>query len=94
MSYYLLLWRQDSPKFPVLIASEVDESQTEVRKVEIFPDGSVGFADEYREVGGTGLAEVPYPPPDNSNFTDELHIVQVDGRVFSALWNLAVKRNE
>jgi hypothetical protein len=49
---------------PVRIYSELDEERYEVRKIEIFKDGSIGYAYDDVEVGPTGLGEVPVPPLD------------------------------
>lgn len=46
---------------PVRVYSELDEQRYEVRKIEIFRDGSIGYAFDDIEVGPTGLGELPIP---------------------------------
>jgi hypothetical protein len=40
---------------PVVLYSELDDNRFEVRKVEVFRDGRLGYADAVRSSGGTGL---------------------------------------
>ena len=57
MQYIRTIWVHDFPDFPVEIYSEIDEERWEVRKVEIFRDGSATYADLTRSTGKTGLSE-------------------------------------
>lgn len=50
---------QDFSEEPVDIYSEVGDDGYEVRKVEVFRDGRLQYADERREAGGTALSEAP-----------------------------------
>jgi hypothetical protein len=65
MDYLKVNWDHSSysfsPNRPMLIYSELDDERWEVRKVEIFPDGRMGYADPEVEVGRTGLSELPLP---------------------------------
>jgi hypothetical protein len=47
---------------PVRICSELDENRYEVRKVEVFRDGSIGYAYDDIEAGPAGLGKLPVPP--------------------------------
>lgn len=61
MKYIKISWVHDHPREPVWLFSELDEGRWETRKVEIFTDGSKGFATKEEEIGGTFLGEHPVP---------------------------------
>jgi hypothetical protein len=62
MTYLKVKWIHSYPDQPVLIYSELDRERWELRKVEVFRSGRMGYADPEVEVGDTGLSEVPLPP--------------------------------
>ncbi|MGO4722579.1 MULTISPECIES: DUF6881 domain-containing protein [unclassified Inquilinus] len=55
MSYIRVQWVHSFPDEPVWLISELDGNRRETRKVEIFADGSKGYAAEGVEIGGTRL---------------------------------------
>jgi hypothetical protein len=61
MKYLLVKWLHNFPNEPALIYSELDELSNEVRKIEIFPDGSKGFASATENCGDTELSIEPIP---------------------------------
>jgi len=61
MRYIKVAWLHDYPRDPVLLYSEVGADGYETRKVELFRDGAMTFADEETEAGSTGLGEIPVP---------------------------------
>jgi hypothetical protein len=68
MVWYLkVLWHHDFPDEPVHILSEIYEDQYEARKVEVFRDGRLGWADESRWSPSTMLGEVPVLPLEEIN---------------------------
>lgn len=44
MDYIKVKWLHSYPDEPILLYSELDKGRWEVRKVEIFADGRIGFA--------------------------------------------------
>ena len=58
MQFFRVEWIHQYPDEPVDIYFEVDDEGWETRKVEFFPDGSLGYADGIHHQGNTGLAEV------------------------------------
>lgn len=60
-----VLWNHSSAKDPVELWSELDAGRNEVRKIEIWADGRVGYAFGRVEVGGTRLGEASIPQLDN-----------------------------
>ncbi len=61
MRYLRVRWIHSCPDEPVEIFSEIDEAGWEVRKVELFSDGSLGFAPSANGVCSTRLGEKPMP---------------------------------
>ena len=61
MKYIRVEWKHSSQDYPMLLYSEVDEAGWELRKIEVFRDGTHGYADATEECGGTrlGLETVP-----------------------------------
>jgi hypothetical protein len=62
MSYISVQWVHQDPSDPIWLLSELDSERWETRKIEIFADGSKGYATKTEEVGGTRLGERPVPP--------------------------------
>jgi hypothetical protein len=84
-SYVRVSWNHNLADEPTCIYSEV-EGAREIRKVEIFADGHLGYADALSEVGGSVLAEGPMPSPETINKKPEFHAVQISAEVFGAAW--------
>jgi len=61
MQYIRVKWIHSYPDHPVWLISELDDRRWEIRKVEIFQDGSKGYATGAIEYGGTGLGLLPVP---------------------------------
>ncbi|MGW0074357.1 DUF6881 domain-containing protein [Streptomyces cellulosae] len=93
MRYLKVAWHHTSPNDPVIIWSEIDADGYEVRKVEQFADGRLGYADSATSTGGTELGEVPIPSvseiAEQSEFTPE----KITANAFEKRWNLAHGRN-
>jgi Domain of unknown function (DUF6881)/HYD1 signature containing ADP-ribosyltransferase len=62
MQYLRVQWTHRHSADPVEIWMELDESGWEVRKLEIFPDGTVGYANGTESANSTTLGETPIPP--------------------------------
>jgi hypothetical protein len=86
MSYIRVRWLHNHPDEPVWLISELDGERWETRKVEIFPNGSKGFADGSCEVGGTRLGEVPIPPPHLIAADVEFVAEEISKKEFEAIW--------
>jgi len=89
-TYLKVRWRHDYPDEPVLLLSELDANRYEIRKMEIFADGTKGYASEKTSVRGTQLGEVPVPTEDEIS-TDPLFVVEtVTADEFERLWESAL----
>lgn len=62
MVWYLRIdWHREFPDEPVTLYSEVGDGGYETRKVNVFPDGHLEWADDEHESAHTGLGEAPHP---------------------------------
>jgi len=86
MEYIDVAWRHENPDYPVRLVSELNDQRFEVRKLEFFADGTVGFASEDCSVRGTELGTVAVPPLDEINAESQFHGLSVDRASFEELW--------
>ncbi len=62
MQYIRVAWKHEHPDEPTMLYSEVDKDRWEVRKVEVFRDGTLGYASAERSSASTGLGLERVPP--------------------------------
>jgi hypothetical protein len=62
MTYIRVVWKHSFEDQPILLFSELDDDRWETRKVEVFRDGRVAYADGKSEFGGAVLGEKRVPP--------------------------------
>jgi hypothetical protein len=82
-------WHHDYPDEPVILFSEVGEDGYEIRKVQVFPDGQLEWADEYRETNRTGLSEAPIGTMDEIAAQEEFIPEAISRQEFEAIWQQA-----
>jgi hypothetical protein len=88
----MVKWKHSSPDEPCVLYSELDEQRMQRRKIDIFPDGRWGFADESEEVGSeTFLGEAPTPSIEEINSDPVYEAEEISKEDFEKLWN--VRRN-
>jgi hypothetical protein len=61
MVYLKVTWVHEFDDEPFLLYSELDKNRSEIRKIEIYKDGSFGIATTNFEFGGTMLSKEPIP---------------------------------
>ena len=61
MEYLKVTWQHHHSDEPVEIYSEINEDRWEIRKVELFSDGTSTYASPFYHTGHTWLAEAPIP---------------------------------
>jgi hypothetical protein len=87
------LWNHSSPTEPVEILSEYDDDGWERRKVEVFRDGSLGFASSSESVGGSALSLIQRPPDEEVVAEPEFRVVALSEAEFERVWERARKLN-
>jgi len=83
--YIAVEWVHDDPREPVTLYSELDDARWETRKVEVWADGSVGWADGAHEVNAR-LGEVPVPPLADIDAMEEFRPRQITAAEFELVW--------
>lgn len=89
MWYLKVLWHHDFPEDPVELFSEIGDDRYEVRKVEIYRDGRLEWADESRCTPAIGLGEVPVPPLEEIAQLDEFTPSLISAYDFEQVWRAA-----
>jgi hypothetical protein len=91
MIYIKVRWKHDDPNDPILLYSEVDDERWEVRKVEVFSDGSSGYANSSTSRGMTFLSLEPIPTLSQIAANPEFEPVAIAKDEFEAVWLKATK---
>ena len=86
MIYIKVKWKHSHRDEPVLLYSELDRERWEVRKVEIFPDGRMGYAGPGIAVGGSGLGLVPVPSLEQIAESPEFEPETISKAEFDKVW--------
>ncbi|WP_431822923.1 DUF6881 domain-containing protein [Burkholderia sp. F1] len=80
-------WKHAFEAEPVRLISLLDQDRYEVRKLEFFRDGRVGFADATRSMLGTELGEIPVPSLAEINADPQFDARETTLEAFQALWS-------
>lgn len=78
---------------PVELWSELDERRFELRKLEYFRDGSVGFADALESSSRTQLADQAFPSRDDIIADGEFEELEVSKMTFEERWKKRREQN-
>ena len=89
MRYSKLIWTHAFPNEPVEIYSEHDDRGWERRKIEMFRDGSMGFASPTESSDGTNLSLIQCPPDEEVNSEPEFRVVDITQDDFERVWTKA-----
>ena len=84
-----VVWHHDFTDEPVQILIEIGEDRYEARKVEVFRDGRLDWADESRWSPSTMLGEVPVPPLEEINEQEEFTATVISAEDFEQAWTTA-----
>lgn len=87
MKYIKVKWLHNDSNDPVWLYSELNDASWEIRKVEIFADGSCGFADEVTESGGSSLGLEPVPPIAEIAAETQFVPTEIGREEFEDIWN-------
>ena len=86
MTYIKVRWRHSDPTEPAILYSELDENRWEVRKVEVYADGSCGSAGEGEQCGGTMLGSVAIPQLEQIVADRQFELLETSKSEFDAVW--------
>ncbi|WFU28141.1 hypothetical protein QA649_18545 [Bradyrhizobium sp. CB1717] len=87
MSYISVQWLHELPDEPVWLLSELDEQRWEIRKIEIFRDGTKGYATQDEEAGGTRPGERPVPSLDEIATDPQFIAREITKEEFEQAWD-------
>lgn len=88
MNYVLLEWFHTLEDEPYLIYSEIDDQRYEVRKVEIYKNGTIARYDEQMTDSLFQLSDVKFPENlDEINQYQEFCAKYVSQEEFETMWN-------
>jgi hypothetical protein len=88
-SYVKVRWDHEFAEEPVEVFSELDNERYEVRKVEVYRDGRLDWADASRDTDAIGLGAVPFPDLAEINSQEEFHAATVIAAEFESAWTRA-----
>ncbi|GAB1097524.1 MAG: hypothetical protein Sw2LagBPW_30030 [Shewanella algae] len=87
MRYIDVEWKHDFNYEPTRLVSEIGSDGYEIRKLEFFPDGSVGFAFESIESLNTRLGIDMVPSLEEINSQEEFQGKSTSKEQFELLWH-------
>ena len=90
-TYIRVKWIHPFRDEPRWLYSELDAERWEVRKVEQFPDGRLGFADADSSSGDTRLGEVQVPSLAEIGAISEFRPAEITKAEFEAIWRRATR---
>lgn len=90
MEYLKVGWLHEHPNEPVVLMSELDEDRYEVRKVEVFADGRMGFASTDQSSGETILSKTAIPLPEEIASDPQFVVEVFDAERFEEVWLSAI----
>jgi hypothetical protein len=92
MRHQRIVWLHDLATEPVVLYSEIDDQEWEVRKVDEFRDGRLAWADADHENDATGtrLGTEPVPPLAEILADPEFQGGEIGLADFEAIWGRAV----
>jgi len=86
MEYIKVEWIHIFEDEPNEIYSEIDEMRNEIREIELFKNGKIGYATESVEFGGSGLSECPLPEIEEIAQDSQFKPIRISGEEFEAVW--------
>jgi hypothetical protein len=88
MQYIKVKWIHNFPNEPVLLLSELDDGRMEIRKIEIYRDGFVAFADRSDEIGETRISTEAIPTIEEIASDAKFLPEAISAQVFEHYWSL------
>lgn len=92
-SFIQVQWHHQFPDEPMEIWSELNAHREEVRKLEIWSDGRIGYATGTVEIGGSRLGEKPLPPVVDIAASPEFEVKEISRFAFEERWQARCPAN-
>lgn len=89
--YIKVEWIHEFSDEPIMLYSELDSDNNEIRKIEIYKDGRYGYADEVSEFGGAMLSEEPLPTIEEIASDKQFKPEVITKNEFEELWCKIIK---
>jgi hypothetical protein len=86
-TYIRVRWLHDFQDEPVDLWSELDRGRFETRKVEVFRDGTVGYASITETAHRTYLGSVPVPPLEEIAMDPQFVPEEISQAAFERQWD-------
>jgi len=87
VEYIDVRWLHSNPEYPVRLVSEIGPDRYEVRKIELYLDGRVGYASKRVSSSDTRLSETTIPPLAEINAQSEFSGIEITASDFETLWD-------
>ncbi|WP_433523839.1 DUF6881 domain-containing protein [Nocardia pseudovaccinii] len=87
MRYVKVAWHHDFEDEPVEYFHEVGDDNWETRRVQVYRDGHVEWADETDETATAGVAEVPIAPIEEIAQQPEFEAEEISRGQFEREWS-------
>ncbi|MUZ66385.1 DUF6881 domain-containing protein [Agrobacterium vitis] len=91
MKYVKVIWRHENIADPIEIFMELDENDTEVRKIHLYMDGHAEYADANTERPDTWLSYEPVPAIEDINSDPQFKAVMITKDEFEKKWRDVVE---
>ncbi|MBB6240820.1 hypothetical protein [Rhodanobacter sp. MP1X3] len=87
MEYIDVKWLHEYSEDPIRLVSELDGQRYEIRKLQFFRSGAVGFACKDQCSSGTDLGTMAVPSLTEINASSEFSDVAITAQLFEHLWH-------
>lgn len=91
MIYMKVQWKHSFSNEPIIIYSELNEDRNEIKKVEIYRDGMMGYACQDVSVNGSALSECEIPELSEINADPQFEGIEIHKEEFEAIWKKVAK---
>jgi hypothetical protein len=94
MYYLKVIWKHVLRDEPVVIYMELNNNRYEVRKIEVYRDGKVGYAYEHTEIGESALSEKPIPSIKQIAKDKQFAPNRISKNEFESMWQKYVLKHK
>jgi Domain of unknown function (DUF6881) len=91
MRHQRVIWHHDLDDEPVVLWSEIGDDGFERRKVDVYRDGRLDYADESTSTGTTVLGDQKVPSLEEIDAEGEFTATAVTRSEFDAIWRRATR---